>query len=229
VTNRQFTTALCRSLGVIENLPVPAVAIRALYGERAQIVLGSTRIEPAATRASGFGFRFETVDGALDDLLAPLSGGAWQRTWEQWLPHSAEAIWPFFGDAHNLEEITPPFLNFRVLGMSTAEIGAGTLIDYRLGLNGVPISWQTRIDAWEPPRRFVDLQARGPYALWHHTHEFIPLGGGTLMRDTVRYRLPAGWLGALAGGWKVASDVERIFDYRARKIDERFGRSCNHR
>jgi NAD dependent epimerase/dehydratase family enzyme len=36
-------------------------------------------------------------------------------------------------------------------------------------------------------------------------------------------RLPAGWLGALAGGSKVASDVERIFDYRSRKIDERFG------
>jgi ligand-binding SRPBCC domain-containing protein len=42
------------------------------------------------------------------------------------------------------------------------------------------------------------------------------------MRDTVRYRLPAGWLGALAGGSKVASDVERIFEHRSRKIDERF-------
>jgi uncharacterized protein len=224
VTNRQFTTTLCRSLGVIENLPVPAAAIHALYGERAEIVLGSTRIEPVATLGSGFEFRFEAIDSALDDLLAPLRGGVSQRTWEQWLPHPAEAIWPFFSDAHNLEEITPPFLNFRVLGVSTAEIGTGTLIDYRLALNGVPIAWQTRIDAWDPPRRFVDLQAKGPYALWHHTHEFIALGPGTLMRDTVRYRLPAGWLGALAGGWKVASDVERIFDFRSQKIDERFGR-----
>jgi hypothetical protein len=39
----------------------------------------------------------------------------------------------------------------------------------------------------------------------------------------VRYRLPAGWLGLVAGGWKVALDVESIFDYRARRIDERFG------
>jgi len=43
------------------------------------------------------------------------------------------------------------------------------------------------------------------------------------MRDTVRYRLPAGWLGALAGGIKVARDVERIFEYRSHRIDQRFG------
>jgi len=222
-TNRQFTMALCRSLGVIENVPAPTLAIQALFGERAAIVLGSTRLEPRATRASGFRFRFETVERALDDLLAPLHGGVRLRVWEQWLPSAAQDIWPFFCDPNNLEDITPPFLAFRVLGMSTPVLGAGTLIDYRLKLNGVPIAWQTRIDAWEPPHRFIDVQAKGPYALWHHTHDFIPMGGGTLMRDTVRYRLPAGWFGALAGGSKVASDVERIFDHRSRRIDERFG------
>ncbi|MBK8106950.1 MAG: TIGR01777 family protein [Betaproteobacteria bacterium] len=221
--NREFTASLCRALGVFENLAAPPLAVQALFGERAAIVLGSTRLEPAATLASGFEFRFATLDAALDDLLRPLRGGVWERRWEQWLPHTPQALWPFFCDAHNLEEITPPFLGFQVLGSSTPEIGAGTLIDYKLKLNGVPLAWRTRIDVWDPPRRFVDLQARGPYALWHHTHDFEPLGGGTVMRDTVRYRLPAGWLGSVAGGRLVGSWVERIFDYRARRIDERFG------
>jgi len=221
-TNRQFTTALCRSLGVIENIAAPSLAIQALFGERAAIVLSSTRLEPVATRAAGFRFRFEAVEQALDDLLAPMRGGVRVRVWEQWLPQAAQTIWPFFCDVNNLEDITPPFLSFRVLGQSTAAIGAGTLIDYRLKLNRIPIRWRTRIDTWDPPHRFIDLQAMGPYALWHHTHDFVPMGTGTLMRDTVRYRLPAGWLGALAGGRKVASEVERIFDYRSRKIDERF-------
>lgn len=222
-TNRQFTKALCRSLGVLQNLPVPSLAIKALFGERADIVLGSTRLEPLAAGASGYRFRFDAVEQALDDLLASLRGGIRERVWEQWLPHPGQDLWPFVCDANNLEDITPPFLAFRVLGQSTPVIGAGTLIDYRLELNRIPIAWQTRIDAWEPPRRFIDLQAKGPYASWHHTHDFIPMGGGTLMRDTVRYRLPAGWLGALGGGSKVASDVERIFEYRSRKLDERFG------
>ncbi len=222
-TNRQFTTALCGALGVRQNLPVPRAALQALYGARAAVVLASTRLLPTATQASGFVFDFETVGHALDDLLTPLRDGVHQRVWEQWLPHAAVVVWPFFGDARNLEALTPPFLGFEVLRQSTPEIGAGTHIDYRLKLNGVPLRWQTRIEAWQPPRRFVDLQARGPYALWHHTHDFLPLAGGTLMRDTVRYKLPAGWLGQLAGGPKVTADVERIFDYRARQVDERFG------
>jgi uncharacterized protein len=143
--------------------------------------------------------------------------------WEQWLPRPPAAVWPFFADAANLEEITPPLLRFKLLGMSTPAIGAGTRIDYRLRINGLPVHWQTLIDAWDPPHRFSDTQARGPYSLWHHTHEFIALAGGTLMRDSVRYRLPGGWAGMVAAGWKVALDVEAIFDFRARRIDERFG------
>ncbi len=224
VTNAQFTTALTRALGVIENAPAPALAIELLFGERAEIMLGSTRIEPAASLASGYRFRFERVQDALADLLTPLRGGTFLRVWEQWVPQAPETLWPYFCDAHNLEAITPSFLNFRVRGQSSGEIGEGTLIDYGLRLDGIPVRWQSRIEAWDPPRAFVDTQAKGPYRLWHHTHEFVPMGTGTLMRDTVRYQLPAGWLGTLAAGRKVASYVQRIFDYRAQKIDEMFGR-----
>jgi uncharacterized protein (TIGR01777 family) len=223
VTNAEFTTALARALGVTENLPAPPAVIRLMFGEKAAIVLGSTRLEPAATLASGFPFHYDTLAAALDELVAPLRDGTYLRRWEQWLPQPPEKLWPFFCDAHNLESITPPFLHFHVLGQSSREIGAGTLIDYRLKLDGVPIRWQSRIDAWDPPRAFVDLQVKGPYRLWHHSHEFEPLGAGTLMRDTVRYQLPAGWLGRLAAGGRVAGYVERIFEFRARKIDERFG------
>lgn len=223
VANREFTSTLCRALGVVQNLAAPRPVIQALFGQRAAIVLGSTRAVPRATLASGYVFRFAALQAALEDLLAPLREGTWQREWLQWMPHTPQAVWPFFCDAHNLEAITPAFLGFNVLGQSTREVGAGTLIAYRLRLAGVPLRWRTRIDTWDPPRRFVDLQERGPYRLWHHTHEFEPLAGGTLMRDTVRYRLPAGWLGTLAGGQAVAAAVERIFAYRALRIDERFG------
>jgi uncharacterized protein (TIGR01777 family) len=223
VTNAEFTTAFARALGVIENLPAPPPAIRLMFGEKAAIVLGSMRLEPAATMASGFRFRFERVQDALADLLAPLRDGTHLRVWEQWVPRTPQTLWPFFCDARNLEAITPPLLNFRVLGQSSREIGAGTLIDYRLRLDGIPLGWQSRIEDWDPPRRFVDTQVKGPYRLWHHTHDFEPMGAGTLMRDTVRYRLPAGWLGNVAAGSRVANYVGRIFDYRARKIEELFG------
>ena len=222
VTNRDFTTSLCQSLQVFENAPAPAVAIKALFGEMGGIVLESARIEPSRALASGYRFRFESIDRAFDDLLTPLQGSTREKVSEQWVPHAPEQIWPFFCDEGNLEELTPGFLNFEVLGKSTREIGEGTLIDYRLKLNGIPMGWQSRIENWEPSRGFVDTQVKGPYSYWRHAHEFIPLANGTLMRDVVRYRLPLGWLGSVVAGWKVASQVDRIFSYRSTRIAERF-------
>jgi uncharacterized protein len=222
VTNREFTTSLCRSLQVHENAPAPSVAIKALFGELGGIVLESAKIEPRQTLASGFRYRFESIDRAFDDLLTPLQGSTREKVSEQWVPHSPEHIWPFFCDEGNLEELTPEFLNFKVLGKSTLEIGEGTLIDYRLKLNGIPMGWQSRIENWEPARRFVDTQRKGPYSYWRHAHEFIPLANGTLMRDVVHYRLPLGWLGSVLAGWKVESQVDRIFSYRSTKIAKRF-------
>lgn len=222
VTNRDFTKSLCQSLQVFENAPAPAVAIRALFGEMGGIVLDSARVEPSRALASGYRFRFESIDHAFDDLLTPLTGSTRELTSEQWVPHAPDRIWPFFCDERNLEELTPAFLNFEVLGKSTREIGEGTLIDYRLKLNGIPLGWQSRIENWEPARHFVDTQVKGPYSYWRHAHEFIPLASGTLMRDVVRYRLPLGWLGSVVAGWKVDSQVERIFSFRSARIAERF-------
>ncbi len=97
------------------------------------------------------------------------------------------------------------------------------LIRYRLRLHGFPVRWLTRIEQWDPHRRFADLQLRGPYRYWRHIHEFEPDGGGTLMRDTVRYAMRAGPLGSLAHEAFVAADLARIFDYRREQIALEFG------
>jgi ligand-binding SRPBCC domain-containing protein len=133
---------------------------------------------------------------------------------EQVLPGTPEQVFPFFADAHNLERITPPLLRFRVVTPEPIEMAVGTFIQYRLRLRGVPVRWNTLIQAWDPPHRFVDVQVKGPYRLWHHTHEFAAVDGGTLMRDTVRYDIGFGPLGLLADRVLVAKDLKSIFDYR---------------
>jgi ligand-binding SRPBCC domain-containing protein len=140
----------------------------------------------------------------------------------QRLPGTPEEVFAFFGDARNLEAITPPLLQFRVVTPEPITMGAGTLLRYRLKVRGVPVSWLTLIQEWDPPHRFVDEQLEGPYALWHHTHTFSSDGdGGTVMRDVVRYALPLGGLGELAHRVLVRSDLERIFDYRAEAVAAR--------
>jgi ligand-binding SRPBCC domain-containing protein len=138
---------------------------------------------------------------------------------EQVVARPLAEVFAFFSDAANLEAITPDSLRFRILSPEPIAMRAGARIDYRLSLFGVPFQWRTRIDAWEPGRRFVDVQERGPYRHWHHTHEFAPVAGGTRVRDTVRYALPLGPLGALAHALFVRRQVEAIFDHRRRRIE----------
>ncbi len=224
VRNKDFTTSFCESLGVMQGPPVPEFALKLLYGEMASVLLDSQRVVPTATKASGFEFHYQEIGLALADLLVPLRDQTHELVAEQWVPVSVEKVWPYFCDEKNLEELTPPLLSFQVLGKSTDQIQEGTLIDYRLSLNGIPFSWQTRIEDWVPGKRFVDSQLKGPYSLWHHTHDFLPMAGGTLIRDRVLYRLPMGILGSVAAGWKVVRDVDTIFSYRRKVIHEKFGK-----
>ena len=143
-------------------------------------------------------------------------------TREQFLHRPPEEVFPFFADAHNLEAITPPLLGFRVVGEGPLEMRVGTLIQYRLRLHGLSVDWLTRIEEWEPGRRFVDVQLAGPYRLWHHTHTFEARRGGTVMRDLVRYALPLWPLGELAAPL-VRRDLTRIFDFRRDAVEHRLG------
>lgn len=132
---------------------------------------------------------------------------------EQALGASIDRVFGFFSDAGNLEALTPAFLKFCIETPRPIEMRVGALIDYSLRLHGVPIRWRTRINVWEPGKRFVDEQIKGPYRLWVHEHTFeATANGGTLVRDHVRYTPP---LGAVANALFVRSQLRRIFEYRA--------------
>jgi ligand-binding SRPBCC domain-containing protein len=132
-------------------------------------------------------------------------------------------VFGFFSDAANLEALTPPFLRFRIVTPRPIEMRVGTLIDYRLSLWGAPLRWRTLISCFEPNRRFIDEQQSGPYAHWHHLHEFEREGPGTRMRDQVTYQLPLGVLGTLAHALWVERQLRVIFDYRAAAIERLLG------
>lgn len=142
---------------------------------------------------------------------------------EQFLPASLDRVFAFFSDAGNLDALTPPWVGFRILTPQPIEMKTGARIEYTIRLAGVPLRWRTRIAKWDPPRGFVDTQESGPYALWEHTHCFVPCGDGVLMADVVRYALPYGPLGEAAHALAVRGALGAIFDYRFAGIRERFG------
>jgi ligand-binding SRPBCC domain-containing protein len=141
----------------------------------------------------------------------------------QLIAQTRSRVFEFFADAHNLETLTPPWLKFGLTSEGAIEMGAGTLIAYRMRVHGLPVRWLTRIEEWQPQSGFVDRQLRGPYRLWHHTHTFEEHPDGTLMSDRVRYVLPFGPLGSLAHVAFVRNDLEKIFDYRRDQVTRLLG------
>lgn len=135
------------------------------------------------------------------------------------LPRTLEEVFPFFADAHNLQQITPPWLDFHIVTPGEIDMQAGALIDYKLRLRGIPIRWRTRISEWEPQHRFVDEMLRGPYRWWHHEHLFEFCDAGTRVIDRVHYGVPGG---ALVHRLVVGRDVQKIFEYRQATLRELF-------
>ena len=138
---------------------------------------------------------------------------------ELWLPLPPEELFPFFANAANLDALTPPWLNFKIVTPPPIAMREGALIDYRLRVRGLPLRWRTRINLWQPPHRFVDEQIRGPYRQCIHEHTFEARDGGTLARDQVSYAVPFDFL---VHRWLVRPDVEKIFGYRAQELRKQF-------
>jgi ligand-binding SRPBCC domain-containing protein len=130
---------------------------------------------------------------------------------EIWLPQPRQIVFAFFSNPANLDRLTPAWLKFQILSPQSTIMGAGTLLDYRLRLRGIPIRWQSEISVWEPPHRFIDRQTKGPYSLWIHEHTFEYRDNGTVVGDNVEYAVLGG---GMVKKFLVAPDLERIFDYR---------------
>lgn len=226
VTNQQFTHELSKALGVPAWIPMPSLLLRIIFGEMASVLTDSQNVKPERALKAGFLFSFPLVRLALEALVSPRGhdGGHVFQSY-QWFPRSKKEIFDFFSKAENLETITPPWLNFKIIKKSHNEIQEGMLIDYSLKIKGVPARWRTRISNWSPPHQFMDSQLRGPYSLWDHTHSFDEIGEGTLMSDEVVYRAPFGPIGHIMNEILIRKDIETIFNYRTKRMAEYFNRS----
>jgi ligand-binding SRPBCC domain-containing protein len=137
-----------------------------------------------------------------------------------WLERPITEVFEFFSDAVNLEELTPPWLQFRVISKLPIEMREGVEIKYRLRIRGIPVRWTSKITAWDPPHRFVDEQMHGPYRVWIHEHRFAEDSNGSLCADHVQYA-PLG--GALMNRLFVERDIQKIFAYRSEQLQKIFG------
>ena len=144
----------------------------------------------------------------------------------QKIPISLDEAWAFFSNPANLQAITPSNMGFRVISKHHGEkMYAGQIIEYTVKpVMGIPIYWMTEITQVKDKEYFIDEQRFGPYTLWHHQHHFKVIEGGVEMTDIIHYKNPMWFLGTLANELFVKKQLQGIFDFRFKKVEEMFGK-----
>ncbi|MCX8056214.1 MAG: SRPBCC family protein [Ignavibacteria bacterium] len=136
-----------------------------------------------------------------------------------------ESVWKFFSRPENLNDITPPDMNFEILTKDLPdEIYPGLIIQYKVSpFGGIKFNWVTEIKHVIPKKLFVDEQIFGPYKFWHHLHFFEEIDKNTIkMTDRVYYKLPFLIFGELAHAFIIRKRLNEIFDYRFETINKIF-------
>lgn len=141
----------------------------------------------------------------------------------QFVKTDLATCWDFFSSPNNLQVITPDYMGFKVLTSVPDKMYEGLMIAYKVSpLMKIPLNWVTEIKYVHDAQFFVDEQRTGPYKMWHHEHHFKAVEGGVEMTDIVSYELPLGFLGRFAHWLFVRKQLEGIFEYRFKKVDELF-------
>ena len=141
---------------------------------------------------------------------------------KQVINSSIDDVFSFFSNPENLSKITPEKLGFNILTPTPIKMKEGQLIDYSIKLLGKKIRWRTMITEYIPKVKFVDQQLKGPYSMWHHTHEFRDVDGKVEMTDEIYYVMPFGILGRLVNFLFVSRDLNNIFKHRVEIINKIF-------
>ena len=143
---------------------------------------------------------------------------------KQNLPISKKEAWEFLSNPKNLKTITPEYMSFDILSGADRPMFAGQIIQYIVTpLLGIKNKWVTEITHVVDGEYFVDEQRFGPYALWHHKHFIKEIPGGVEMEDIIDYKVPMGILGQLVHPFIVKPKLDEIFEFRRKKLIERFG------
>lgn len=150
----------------------------------------------------------------------------YRLTFKQNIPSDINTIWEFISSPKNLKLITPPHMGFNIVSeLDSDKMYPGQIIAYKVSpVAGIKMNWVTEITHVKDHEYFVDEQRFGPYSLWHHKHFIKPIKGGVEMVDIIDYKIPFGFLGDIANSILVKKQLQQIFDYRFKKVEELFGK-----
>jgi ligand-binding SRPBCC domain-containing protein len=123
-----------------------------------------------------------------------------------------ELVFQFHDDPHNLLKILPPYLRVEIVE-APKRLQPGAVLKYAMCVGPLRFDWTGEIVEHDAPSRFVDVQRKGPFRTYRHTHLFAAEGGGTRLTDVIEYELPLGPLAELANRIHFQSRLEEVLEH----------------
>lgn len=146
-----------------------------------------------------------------------------QLYFEQKINTDINKLWNFISSPKNLSKITPDYMDFKILSEIPNEMYEGLIISYTVRpILGIKLNWVTEITHIKNNKYFIDEQRQGPYKMWHHEHILEETNDGIIMRDKLSYIPPFGIFGQILNKLFIQKQINRIFEYRTKILDEIF-------
>lgn len=132
-----------------------------------------------------------------------------------------EEVFSFHTDTRNLPLITPSWMNVIIIAMEDPMVEKSrVLLDIKRF--ALTTRWEMEIEKLSFPDTIIDSMIQGPFSFFRHQRHFIPLEEGeTLMRETLSFILPLGWVGNLFFAL-IKRDMDRMFAHRHKATQNYF-------
>lgn len=129
---------------------------------------------------------------------------------------SAEKVFRWHAEPDALPRLSPPWEPVELIepapGIRDGDRGA-----LRVRMGPLRLRWEFEHRNYIEGRQFQDVQIRGPFKSWIHTHKFTPDGEEFCwLEDRIEYELPFGAFGRWLGSGFARKKLERLFEYRHR-------------
>tara|TARA_Y100000590_G_scaffold470670_1_gene667631 strand:+ start:8362 stop:9822 length:1461 start_codon:yes stop_codon:yes gene_type:complete len=249
VRSKIFSKCLAKLLGAKVVIGVPSFFLKLVFAEGENVLTNSQNALPGFLMRRNFNFIYDELEKALIEECTfgkvsilkvdsnkdrfstslkyskKLSAAEYKIETSVKLAVNSEDAFNFFSSPLNLGLATPKWMGFHITE-SPPDIVEGSEFEYKIRLGIFPMRWRTEIVKWSPDDLFIDFQKKGPYSLWWHQHRIVPEGDSNCrMEDQVFYKVPAWFIGRVVHKYLIKNMLLRIFSYRRKVIQMRFGSS----
>ncbi len=130
---------------------------------------------------------------------------------------TADEVFAWHARPGALQRLNPPWQPFLPV-TPPAPLEEGLRVEFDVPLGPFRRRWVAQHEITQPGRQFRDIQQRGLFAQWEHTHTITPEGDDAcILEDRIEYVLPLGVVGKLFASREIRRRLERTFAFRHRR------------